>query len=193
MMKEESMLGILRQHWWVLALRGLFAVLFGICAIVWPGLTVGIFVALFGAYAIVNGLFTLIAGLRGGAGVHRLSLIIQGAFSVIVGILVWVWPGLTALALLYWIAIWAIIVGVMEITSAVQLRKEIANEWFLGIAGALSILFGLICFVHPASGALAVVWLIGIYAILFGVTLIGLGFRLRGMGDHLGAAAPRGV
>jgi uncharacterized membrane protein HdeD (DUF308 family) len=187
------MLGILRQHWWVLALRGLFAVLFGICAIVWPGLTVGILVTLFGAYALVNGIFTLIAGVRGGAGVHRLSLILQGAFSIVLGILVWAWPGLTTLALLYWIAVWAIIIGVMEIASAVQLRKEIANEWFLGVAGALSILFGLICFIHPASGALAVIWLIGVYAILFGITLIGLGLRLRGMGDHLGTMAPRGA
>jgi uncharacterized membrane protein HdeD (DUF308 family) len=177
----------------VLALRGLFAVLFGICAIVWPGLTVGILVTLFGAYALVNGIFKLIAGVRGGAGVHRLSLILQGAFSIVLGILVWAWPGLTTLALLYWIAVWAIIIGIMEITSAVQLREEIANEWFLGIAGALSILFGLICFIHPASGALSVIWLIGIYAILFGVTLIGLGFRLRGMGDRPGTMAPRGV
>ena len=175
-----------------LALQGLFAVLFGICALIWPGLTVGILVALFGANAIVNGVFALIAGVRGGAGIHRLALLLQGVFGIILGILAWAWPGLTALTLLYFIAIWAIIIGVMEITAAVQLRKEIANEWMLGIAGALSVLFGVICFIHPASGALSVIWLIGIYAILFGVALLALGFRLRRTGNRLGAALPRG-
>lgn len=182
------MLGVLRQHWWAVTLRGLVAVLFGICAIVWPGLTVGILVALFGAYAIVDGVFNVIAALRGSAGTHRTSLLVHGIFSIILGILIWAWPGLTALAALYFIAIWAIIIGVTQIVSAVQLRREIASEWFLGIGGALSVLFGIICFIHPASGVLALIWLIGIYAILFGVTLIGLGLRLRNMGGTLGAA-----
>lgn len=180
------MLRVLAQHWWIVVLRGIFAVLFGIGAIIWPGLTVTVLVILFGAYSLVDGIFMLIAGIRGGAGVHRLPLIGQGILSIVLGILVLAWPGLTALALLYFIAVWAIIIGIIQIVSAVQLRKEIANEWFLGIAGAISVLFGLICFIRPLSGALAVIWLIGIYAILFGIVLIVLGFRLRSMGDRTG-------
>jgi uncharacterized membrane protein HdeD (DUF308 family) len=182
------MLEALAQHWWAVALRGILAVLFGLCAIIWPGLTVGILIILFGAYALVDGIFMLIAGIRGGVGVHRLPLIVQGILSIILGILVMALPGLSALALLYFIAAWAIIIGIIQIVAAVQLRRQIANEWFLGIAGVLSILFGLICFIYPRSGALAVIWLIGIYAIMFGIILIVLGFRLRDMGSLTGAA-----
>lgn len=176
------MLRVLREHWWVVALRGLVAVLFGLFAIILPGLTVTALIILFGAYALVDGIFLLIAGIRGGAGVHRVPLIAQGILSAILGILVFIWPGLTALALLYFIAVWAIIIGIVQIVAAVQLRREIANEWFLGIGGALSVLFGIICFIYPRSGALAVIWIIGIYALLFGIMLIMLAFRLRGMG-----------
>jgi uncharacterized membrane protein HdeD (DUF308 family) len=179
------MLRVLAEHWWVVALRGLFAVIFGLCAIIVPGLTVTALIVLFGAYALVDGIFLLIAGIRGGAGVHRAPLIAQGILSAILGILVFSWPGLTALALLYFIAVWAIIIGAVQIVSAVQLRREIANEWFLGITGALSVLFGLICFIYPRSGALAVIWIIGIYALLFGIMLIMLAFRLRGMGEGM--------
>ncbi len=175
------MSGMLKQYWWVVALRGVIAILFGFAAIVWPSSTVVILLLLFGAFAVVNGIFTLISALGPGASMDRTPLIVHGVFSIVLGILVFVWPGLTALALLYFVAIWAIIIGVLEIIAAVRLRREITNEWFLGIGGAISIIFGIICFIHPAGGILALIWLVGIYAILLGITLVALGFRLRSM------------
>lgn len=187
------MSGLLAQRWWVLVVRGLVAILFGLCALIWPGLTVGILVALFAIYALMNGVFTLIGGLRAESRMRRATLILEGAISIAAGILTWVWPGLTTLALLYFIVAWAILIGIMEIVAAVQLRNEIASAWHLGVAGALSLLFGLICLIHPASGALAIIWVVALYPIAFGITLIMLGFRLRGTGGRLGAALPRGA
>jgi uncharacterized membrane protein HdeD (DUF308 family) len=181
----------LARHWWVVALRGIAAVLFGILAFVWPGLTLAVLVILFGAYALVDGILALIAAFRGETG-HRIALALEGIVSVLAGLAAFAWPGLTALVLLYIIAIWAIITGIIEIVEAVRLRQAIHNELWLIIGGVLSILFGIILIVAPGAGALAVIYLIGAYAVIFGIALLGLAWRLRQ--HHLGATgeAPLG-
>jgi uncharacterized membrane protein HdeD (DUF308 family) len=157
------------------------AVLFGLMALIWPGITLFALVILFGAYALVDGVITVgtAAFGRGEAGRRRGWLIVEGIAGITLGILTFVWPGITTLVLLWLIAAWALVTGVLEIAAAVRLRREIRGEWLLALSGALSILFGILLVVWPAAGALTVVLLIGIYAIVFGGVLIGLGVRLR--------------
>jgi uncharacterized membrane protein HdeD (DUF308 family) len=175
------MLETLSRYWWAVVLRGVVAVLFGVMALVWPGITVFALVVLFGAYALVDGVITLataIGGNRERAG-SRGWLVVEGIAGVLIGILTFAWPGVTALALLWLIAAWAIVTGVLEIVSAVRLRRELHHEWLLALSGALSVVFGILLAVWPAAGALTVVTLIGIYAIVFGAALVVLGVRMR--------------
>jgi len=173
----------LASRWWALLLRGLFAILFGVCAIAWPGLTLTWLALLFGAYCLVDGIFAIVAAITAPSGAPRwMILLLEGIVSVIVGAMTFAWPGMTAMVLLWFIAAWAIITGVLEIVTAIRLRKVITNEWLLILGGLISIAFGVVLFARPLSGALAVVWLIGIYAIIFGVMLVGLSLRLRSWG-----------
>jgi uncharacterized membrane protein HdeD (DUF308 family) len=174
------MVMVLARNWWALVLRGLFAVLFGITAFAWPGITLGALVLLYGAYSLVDGVFAVAAALVGRPrGMPWWALLLEGLAGIAVGIMTVAWPGITALVLLYLIAAWAVATGVFEIVAAIRLRKEIRGEWILALSGVLSVLFGLALVVNPGAGALAVVWLIGAYAIAFGILLIALGFRLR--------------
>lgn len=182
------MLATVARSWWTLVLRGVLAVVFGVVAWVAPGLTIGALILLFGAYALVDGAFALVAAFSPGGERRRWPLVLEGILGIGAGIAAVVWPGLTALALLYVIAAWALITGLFEIMAAVELRREIDNEWLLGLAGLASIVFGLLLIVRPGAGALALTWLIGVYAVLFGVLLIALGFRLRGMADRVPGA-----
>jgi uncharacterized membrane protein HdeD (DUF308 family) len=175
----------LSRNWWAIAIRGVAAIVFGILAFVWPGITLAALILLFGAYAVVDGIFTLIAALRGGdRDRHRGWLVLEGVVSIGAGIVAFAWPGLTALALVFVIAAWAIVTGVLEIVAAVRLRKHIRNEWWLVLGGVLSVAFGVLLLVAPAVGALALVFWIGAYAILFGALLLGLAFRLRQLGKE---------
>jgi len=171
----------LARYWWAVALRGFAAVLFGIMALIWPGLTVIVLVALFGAYVLVDGVITVgtaIFGNRATAG-RRAWLVVEGISSIAIGVITFVWPSVTALVLLWLISAWAIVTGVFEIAAAIRLRSEIRGEWLMALSGVLSVLFGIALAVWPNAGALTVVFLIGIYAIVFGAVLIGLGLRLR--------------
>ena len=168
----------LARHWWVIGLRGLAAILFGVLAFVWPGMTLAVLVLLFGAYALVDGVLTLIAAFRGGVQ-HRIVMLVEGVVSVLAGLAAFVWPGLTALVLLYIIAFWAIVTGVLEIVAAIRVRRAISNELGLVIGGVLSAVFGLVLLIAPGAGALAVIFLIGAYAVVFGIALLGLAWRLR--------------
>jgi uncharacterized membrane protein HdeD (DUF308 family) len=171
---------VLARNWWALALRGLFAILFGIAAFAWPGITLGALVLLYGAYALVDGVFAIAAAVVGRTdGMPWWALVLEGVAGIAVGIMTFAWPGITALVLLYLIAAWAVVTGIFEIVAAVRLRKEIQGEWLLALSGILSVLFGFALVFNPLAGALAVVWLIGAYAIAFGILMIALAFRLR--------------
>jgi len=168
----------LARHWWVIGLRGLAAIVFGILAFAWPGITLIVLVFLFGAYVLIDGVLALVAAFRGDAH-HRVILALEGVVGVLAGIVTFAWPLITAFVLLYIIAFWAIVTGVLEIFTAVRLRRAISNELGLIIGGVLSVLFGIVLIVAPGAGALAVVFLIGAYAIIFGIALLGLTWRLR--------------
>ena len=175
-----TMVDTFRLNWWLLALRGLVAVLFGVLAFVWPGATLITLVWLFGAFALVNGLLSLILAAKAPKGYPRIgSLILGGLLGILAGLLTFVMPGITALGLLMLIAAWAIVTGIMEVVAAIRLRKIIANEWLLFLAGIASVAFGVILFLQPAAGALALIWWIGAWALVFGILLIVLAFRMR--------------
>ncbi len=175
------MLTWIRDNWWVLALRGLLAVIFGVLAWIWPDITLEVLVIFFGAYTLVDALVMLFNALAN----RRLypqwgRLLLGGILGIVLGVLTFVWPRMTALVLLYLIAARALVLGGLEIIAAINLRKEISGEWLLGLSGLLSIVFGLVLVAWPGSGALAIIWLIGTYAIVFGILQIILAFRVRG-------------
>jgi len=180
------MLKMMTGKWWVLLVRGIAAILFGLAAMVWPGLTIGALILMFGAFAIVDGVGALFAAFaHRGEAQYWWATALEGVVGILLGILVMVWPGISAIALLFWIAAWAIVTGVFEVVSAIQLRKEISGEFWLILSGVLSILFGIFAFIRPGAGALAVIWVIAIYAIVFGITLIMLSFKVRGLNQAL--------
>ena len=189
---SDSIAELFRHSWWVLALRGLAAVLFGILAFIWPGITIFTLVLLFGAYALVNGVLALVIAFKGPRRVRRFgSLIFGGLISVAAGVIAFIWPGMTAFSLVIVIAAWAIVNGVAEIAAAIRLRKEITGEWLLVVAGIASILLGIALFLNPFIGALVLVWWIGGFAFAFGILLIVLGFRMRRAAETLGHMRPR--
>jgi len=174
------MLNNLSRYWWLLALRGVAAVIFGILAFIWPQLTLGVLVILFGAYVFVDGVANLVSGISNHDVNKRWWVMgLEGIVSIMAGVLTFVYPGITAVILLYVIAIWAVLTGVLEIAAAVRLREEIDGEWALGLSGIVSVLLGFALIIFPSAGALAVIWMIGLYAILFGALMIYLGFKLR--------------
>jgi uncharacterized membrane protein HdeD (DUF308 family) len=168
------------RHWWLVLLRGIAAIVFGVLAFAWPGMTLLTLIILYGAYALVDGVLSLAAAMadRGGA-VPRWWLAVAGLLGIAAGLLTFFWPGVTALVLITFVGVWALVRGVFEIVDAIRLRKQIDNEWLLILAGILSVLFGLAVLVAPGAGALALVWLIGAYAIVFGILMVALSFRLR--------------
>jgi uncharacterized membrane protein HdeD (DUF308 family) len=167
--------------WRLLAVRGLAAVVFGVLALLWPLSTLLALIWVFGAYVLVDGIFILAALATGapGTGQRRGFLFLEGLVSIIAGILTFVWPGITALVLLLLIAAWALLTGVLEIATAIRLRREIRNEWLLVLSGVLSVVFAVLLVILPGPGALALVWLIGVYAVVFGVFILALAWRLR--------------
>jgi len=176
----RPLLHALAQAWWLVLLRGIAGILFGILAFVWPGLTLLTLILLYGAYALVDGIFALIAAFTGRVGgAPTWWLIVIGLFGLAAGVVTFAWPGVTALVLIIFIGGWAIAHGVFEIIGAIKLRKEIDNEWLLILAGALSVIFGIIVLIAPGAGALGLVWAIGAYSIAFGILLVGLSLRLR--------------
>jgi uncharacterized membrane protein HdeD (DUF308 family) len=174
------MINFLQRSWWALVLRGLLAILFGVMAISWPSITLEILILFFGAYSLVDGFFS-----SAGALAHRKHdktwwlFFLSGLAGIVIGALVFLLPGLTALVLVYLIAARALLVGILEITAAIYLRREVNNEWFMILNGLISILFAVVLFLMPGAGALALVLMIGIVAIIIGILLLTLGFRLR--------------
>jgi len=170
---------VLIRNWWALALRGVAAILFGLAAFILPGVTLAVLIVLFGAYALIDGALAIVAGVRA-AGHHERygSLLVRGVLGIAAGIVAFVAPALTAVALTLLIGAWAIITGVLEIIAAVHLHRA-HGEWLLIANGGLSILFGVLVFILPLLGMLTLIWLFGAYAILFGVLMLVLASRLR--------------
>jgi uncharacterized membrane protein HdeD (DUF308 family) len=169
----------LARNWGFIALRGALAIVFGVIAFFEPRSAFAALVLLFGAYAFVDGVFALIALFRGAAKDRFWTLVLEAVVGIGIGVLTIARPAATALALLYYVGIWAILTGIFELAAAIRLRKEITGEFWLGLAGVLSIAFGILLFVVPGSAALALTIWIGAYAFVFGVMLLLLAFRLR--------------
>jgi uncharacterized membrane protein HdeD (DUF308 family) len=174
------MFRIYGRYWWSFLLRGTLATLFGLIAIFLPGITLEMMIIFLGAFLVVDGVVSSYVSLKGrGRGLNWGVLLLEGILGIAVGVFTLIWPGITVLAIVLLVALWAMVTGVLEIIAAVSLRNEIEGEWLLGLSGILSILFSVILFVNPGIGAVTLIWLIGIYAIVFGVAMIFLGLRLR--------------
>lgn len=173
---------MLARNWWAVLIRGIAAVLFGILALRWPGETLLILVTLYGAFALVDGIFSIIAALSGASsGRHWLWPLVTGLAGILIGIVTFAVPGLTALALVFFIAAWALVSGISEIIGGWRLHAEIPYEWLFILGGVVSVILGIVLFVHPGAGALALVTVIGIFALIFGIVRIILAFELRNL------------
>ena len=179
---------MLSRYWWMVALRGLLLLLFGLAAIAWPGVTLTVLVLWIGAGFLVNGALVLGAAIVGRDVQGRGWMALDGLLGIGAGILTFLYPGITGLVLLWLVAGWAILSGALQIAAAVQFRKVIRGEWMLGLAGALGIVFGVLLIARPGVGLLTLALLIGWFALFYGALLIALGFRLRGLADRLGEA-----
>jgi uncharacterized membrane protein HdeD (DUF308 family) len=168
----------LSAHWGWLIARGLAAIVFGILAFAMPGLTVLTLAIVWGAYAIVDGVFAMSYGFRG-KGTRRWAYVVIGLIGVIAGLVAFFWPNETALVLVLIIGFWMLGIGIFEIVYAIQFRRAIAHPWAVGISGLLSALVGLFIIVFPGAGALSLIWVIAAYAILYGILMIVAAFQLR--------------
>ena len=175
------------RNWWHFAVRGVLAIVFGVLALIWPDSTKLALVLLFGAFAFVDGSFAVATGIAARGYFERWwAILLEGIAGVVIGVLTFFWPNITALALLYFIAAWAVTTGIFEIAAAIEFRQVISGEWVMVLAGLLSVLLGILLFVFPSAGMVSVIWLIGIYAIAAGIISMIFAFRLRGLGHKLG-------
>ena len=176
------LLETLKRHWWVPVIRGIAAIVFGIIAFVYPGLTIATLVLFFGAWILIDGIFRIVGAIG-----HRASdpdwgwQLVIGLLGIVVGLLTFHAPQITALALVIYIAAWALMIGASEIALAVKMRREIKGEWFLILMGLASIVFAVLLLWNPIAGAAAVIWLIAWYAVVLGILAIFFGFRLRSL------------
>lgn len=169
----------LAKNWWLLFLRGIAAIVFGVLAIAWPALSLVTLVILYGAFTLADGVLAIAAAIAGVLPASRWWLALIGVLSIAVGVAALAWPAGMALVLLAVIAVWAIVIGGTQIIGAIRLRKEIHNEWLLIGSGVLSVAFGLIVLARPTAGALAMAVTIGVYFILYGVMMVRFSLRLR--------------
>ena len=181
---------VLSRNWWALALRGVAAIVLGLIALIVPAFMLLWLVLLFGAYALIDGIFAIVAGIRAAQRHERWwPFALEGLANIVVAIITFVMPAAAAFALLLLVAAWAILTGVLRIAAAIRLRREIQGEWLLILNGALSVVLGILLLVLPSAGLVTLVWLLGVYAIVFGAMLVGLAFRLRR--HHVRGGAPR--
>jgi len=173
------LLHIMSRNWWSIVLRGVCAILFGLMAWVWPGITLSVLVLLWAGYTFADGILAIAGAFSGGSTTPWWALLVIGLVSLLAAAFAVLFPGLTAVGLLYLIGFWAIVTGALEIVTAIQLRREIEGEFWLGLAGFASILFGAFLIARPGLGALAVMWMIGTYAVAFGVLLVAHGLHVR--------------
>lgn len=178
----DKLVRVMADNWWVPLLRGIAAVLFGLMALIWPGLTVYALLIVFGAYAIFDGIMSIIIGFQRKSEDDRWwSWALDGFLSIVIGLMALFWPEATALAFVIWMAAWAVVAGIFRIIAAIRLRAEIEGEWALGLSGLLMVIWGVLMAMIPAAGLLSIAWLIGLFALLIGVVMIVLAFHLRGI------------
>ena len=169
-------------NWWAAVIRGVVAIIFGVLAIAQPGFTFVILVLLFGAYALVDGIFAIISAIQQHAEHGRLwGLLLEGIAGIVLGLVTFFFTMVAVATVVYVIAAWAIVTGILELVAAVRLRQVVAGEFWLILAGVASIIFGIVIFLNPAAGVAAIGTIIGVYTLIFGILMIGLGLRLRGM------------
>ena len=180
---------ILSRYWWMILLRGVISILFGIMVFAWPGISLVSLVLLFGAFALADGFGNVVTAF-GGRREHEnwWVLLFAGLAGVALGVLTFLNPAVTALALLFYIAVWAIVTGVLQIVTAIRLRKEIEGELWLALGGAASVAFGMLLIARPGSGALTVLWLIAAFAVAYGIILVILALKARGFAKRVEAA-----
>jgi uncharacterized membrane protein HdeD (DUF308 family) len=177
---DTTIQSIAKTAWWLVLLRGALTVIFGIIALASPGIALLSLVWVFGIYAILDGIAAVVLGIRSRGEPHWVWTLVQGVVSVLAGLVALVWPGVTAFALLFVIAFWAILLGIGEIGGAFAARKRGSNAWGWTLAaGVLNVVFGVLLLIWPSSGILTLVWLVGIFAVAGGIALIVLAFRVR--------------
>ena len=169
----------LSQKWWALALRGLCALIFGILALAWPEITVAVLVIFFGVFVLVSGIFSLVAAVSPIVRGERVLLILLGVLGIVVGAITLSWPEITVLVLLFLIAVWALVAGILDIVAAFRQKGHGSEKWLLGLTGALAVILGVLLLSFPIAGVLAVILIIGIFAILIGISLFVLAFIVR--------------
>jgi len=172
-------LPVLAKYWWLILLRGIVAIIFGVLAFAWPGITLITLILFYGAFALADGVLALGHAIMGGNVGSRWWLALVGIAGIAAGLVTFLMPGVTALVLLIFIACWAIALGIFQIIGAIRLRKEIDNEWLIGLSGALSILIGIILLVAPGPAILGLIWLIASCSIVFGIMLVMEAFKLK--------------
>ena len=177
----SEVLRSLADNWWLLLLRGIAAIAFGVLTFFWPGLTLVALTLLWGAYALMDGVIAIWAAFNasGGDAGPRWWLGLSGVAGTLAGVVTFYYTGTTTLVLLMFIAVWAIIIGILQIWGAIALRKVLQHEWLLILNGVLSIAFGVVLLAQPGTGALALAWTIAWYAIFFGCLYVALAFRLK--------------
>ena len=174
------------RNWWMVALRGVLAIVFGVLALIWPHATTLALVLLFGAFAFMDGTVAVATGIASAKYLERWwALVLEGITGIGIGVLTFFLPNITAVALVYFIAFWAVITGIFEIVAAIEFRRVITGEWAMILGGLLSVLLGVLLFVFPGVGMVSVVWLIGMYAIIAGITAIIFAFRMHGLWNDL--------
>jgi uncharacterized membrane protein HdeD (DUF308 family) len=179
------------RNWWIWIVRGIAAIIFGILCFVVPGIVLETLILFFAVYALIDGVLTIVNSFRNRQQPRWWAGLLEGVISILAGIGALLFPGMTAMIMLYFIAFWAIFTGVMEIISAIQLRKEIEGEFWLGLGGVISVVAGVLLILFPGAGILSVLTIVGAYAIVFGIMMILLGWRLRSRGNEGGTSGTR--
>jgi len=179
-MIQTTVAQIVQRNWWIMALRGLFAVIFGLIALLAPRIALLAFIYVFAAYALVDGGAAVITAIQERDLLYRWGWVLfEGILSILAGIIAFANPGLATLVLLYIIAACAIVTGIMEIVAAFAIREFVSQEWTLALAGIVSVAFGILLFFFPGAGIVSLLWLVGIYGIIFGLLFIVRAFQLR--------------
>ncbi len=190
MARMRAMQSVWSSRWPVVALRGVFAVIFGTLAILWPGATLLTLVLLFGGYALASGILSGILAITKQPPQPRWLLALEAVLGVAAGFVVFTQMGLATVTLLMTIGIFAVVAGISRIVQAIRLRQEIENEWALGLSGAVTTLFGIVALVWPAAGAVVLSWTLGFMAIAIGLSEIALGMRLKSLGERAPETRP---